>query len=187
MNDNNQSEKPELNEKASRKKEMSRRQFLSYTLGGTGGFLGAAMLVPMVRFAVDPLLEPQVKAGWVKVVELSKVTKVPQSFGFKVHQVDGWYESDVTLQAYIVLGSDGKPFALSPICKHLGCTVKWAGDPAHPDEYACPCHGAHYTENGKQLVVAPLPLDQYDLKIENGSIYLGSLHANALQNKEAKA
>jgi len=180
-------ENQQLNEQVARKKEMSRRQFLSYTLGGTGGFLGAAMIVPMVRFAVDPLLQPAVKSDWVKVVELTKVTSTPQSFSFTIHQVDGWYESDPKLDVLITLGADGKPFALSPICKHLGCTVKWAGDTAHTDEYACPCHGAHYTKTGKQLVVAPLPLDQYDLKIENGFVYVGQLHANALQNKEAKA
>lgn len=41
------------------KSEMSRRQFLSYTLGGSGAFMAAGMLVPMLRFAVDPILQPR--------------------------------------------------------------------------------------------------------------------------------
>ena len=39
------------------KNRVSRRQFLSYTLMGTGGFMASAMLMPMVRFAVDPVLQ----------------------------------------------------------------------------------------------------------------------------------
>ena len=40
-------------------KKVSRRQFMSYTLMGTGGFMASAMLMPMVRFAIDPVLQKQ--------------------------------------------------------------------------------------------------------------------------------
>ena len=59
--------------------------------------------------------------------------------------------------------SEGNSFALSPICKHLGCTIGWNTE--KNDQYVCPCHGAHYTKDGKNLVVAPKPLDEYDLKL----------------------
>ena len=39
------------------KNRVSRRQFLSYTLTGVGGFMAAGMLMPMVRFAIDPVLK----------------------------------------------------------------------------------------------------------------------------------
>ncbi|WJH34185.1 ubiquinol-cytochrome c reductase iron-sulfur subunit [Paenibacillus aurantius] len=160
------------------KREMSRRQFLSYTLGGTGGFLAAGLMVPMVRFAVDPVLQPKKNADWVKVVEESKVTDVPQSFKFSVHQVDGWYESDPELEAWISKDKAGNIFALNPTCKHLGCTVNW-----EKTEYHCPCHGARYTKEGKNLVVAPLPLDEYSVKIDKGFVYVGQLHANETSKK----
>ncbi|MBO9609949.1 MAG: ubiquinol-cytochrome c reductase iron-sulfur subunit [Paenibacillaceae bacterium] len=160
------------------KREMSRRQFLSYTLGGTGGFLAAGIVIPMIRFAVDPVLQPKAKADWVKVVEESKITDKPQAFKFPVHQIDGWYESDVELETWITKGSDGKIFALNPTCKHLGCTVDWNSNPSLKDQYFCPCHGAHYTIDGKNLAVAPAPLDEYDVKVENGFVYVGQLHAN---------
>ncbi len=38
------------------KHNVSRRQFLNYTLTGVGGFMAAGMLMPMVRFAIDPVL-----------------------------------------------------------------------------------------------------------------------------------
>jgi menaquinol-cytochrome c reductase iron-sulfur subunit len=180
MSDNKTHEAQGSDVRQKAKKEMSRRQFLTYTLGGTGGFLAAAMLVPMVRFAVDPILQPKVKADWVKVVEVAKITDTPASFKFQIHQVDGWYESDPELEAWISKEADGSILALNPTCKHLGCTVKWAGDPDHKDQYACPCHGAHYTKEGRALRVAKLPLDQYTVKSENGFIYVGQLHANEI-------
>jgi menaquinol-cytochrome c reductase iron-sulfur subunit len=161
------------------KREMSRRQFLSYTLGGTGGFLAAGLTVPMIRFAIDPVLKPKKAADWIKVVEEAKVTAEPKSFKFQVHQVDGWYESDPELEAWISKDDSGKIFALNPTCKHLGCTVNWNGSAKFKNEYYCPCHEAHYTKDGKNLAVAPLPLDEYDVKVENGFVYVGQLHANS--------
>ncbi|WP_040951169.1 ubiquinol-cytochrome c reductase iron-sulfur subunit [Gorillibacterium massiliense] len=172
-------ESGEQNTAPKRKNEMSRRQFLTYTLGGTTGFLAAGLLVPMVRFAVDPMLKKKTGADWVKVVEESKITDSPQSFKFQVHQVDGWYESTPKHEAWISKDKAGNIFALSPTCKHLGCRVEWKEE-AH--EYQCPCHGARYTLEGKQLKVANFPLDEFDVKIENGFVYVGTLHAN----KESK-
>jgi menaquinol-cytochrome c reductase iron-sulfur subunit len=165
------------------KREMSRRQFLSYTLGGTGGFLAAGMLVPMVRFAVDPVLQPKKEADWVKVVEESKVTDSPQAFKFQIHQVDGWYESDPEIEAFIAKDKSGNIFALNPTCKHLGCTVGWNNSADYKDQFYCPCHGAHYTKEGKQLAVSTAPLDEYKVKIENGFVYLGQLGPNQIANK----
>jgi len=161
------------------RREMSRRQFLSYTLGGTGAFMAAGMLVPMLRFAVDPVLKPAGESAWVKVIEESKVTEQPQEIKFSVFQVDGWYESEPEFAAWIAKDAEGKIFALSPVCKHLGCMVGWNGDPRYQDQYYCPCHGAHYTKDGATLAVSPLPLDEYDVKIEEGFVYLGQVKPNS--------
>ncbi|MDQ1909394.1 ubiquinol-cytochrome c reductase iron-sulfur subunit [Paenibacillus sp. GD4] len=178
MNDHTNQDSQHQGQKPVKRREMSRRQFLSYTLGGAGAFMGAGMLVPMLRFAVDPVLQPKTAAAWVKVVEESKVTAEPKSFKFKIHQVDGWYESDPELEAWISKGADGKIFALNPTCKHLGCTVNWNGNPEFKDQYYCPCHGAHYTAEGKTLAVAPVSLDEYEVKVEGGFVYVGQLGPN---------
>lgn len=159
-----------------KRKEMSRRQFLSYTLGGAGAFMAGGAILPMIRFAVDPILIKKSAGTYVKVVEESKVTTEPQEFKFKIHQIDGWYESDPELSAWISRDADNKIFALSPVCKHLGCTIKWS--PQQENEYVCPCHDARYTKDGKNIVVAPNPLDEYEVKSENGWVYLGPLMAN---------
>ncbi|MBJ6363551.1 ubiquinol-cytochrome c reductase iron-sulfur subunit [Paenibacillus sp. GCM10012307] len=158
------------------RKEMTRRQFLAYTLGGTTAFLAAGPVLPMVRFAVDPILTKKTEGTYVKVVEESKITSEPQEFKFQIHQVDGWYESDPELAAWIAKDDQGNIFALSPICKHLGCTINW--NTQKDNQYFCPCHEAKYTKEGKNLRVAPNPLDEYDLKLENGFIYLGPVKPN---------
>ena len=161
------------------KKKMSRRQFLTYTLGGTGGFLAAMPLIPMLRFAVDPLLQPKGEGDWVKVVSVDEITNEPKEFTFSKLQVDGWYSSKPKLTAWISKDANGDIFALSPVCKHLGCTVNWNDNKDFPNEYFSPCHGAHYTKEGKHLAIASAPLDEYDIRIDNGFVYLSNLKPNS--------
>lgn len=167
-----------------KRREMSRRQFLNYTLGGTGAFLISLPLIPNLRFAVDALLQPKQSAEFVKVAKVEDITQEPQDFRFQVHQVDGWYESDQELVAWIARDEKGTIFALSPICKHLGCTIRWNTEENHPNEYFCPCHGARYTPKGRQLAVSRLPLDEYEVEIRDGWVYLGAIKPNEI-SKEA--
>jgi len=161
-----------------KRNEMSRRQFLSYTLGGAGAFMAGGAILPMIRFAVDPILQKKEKGNFVKAIEESKVTNEPTEVKFKIHQVDGWYESDPKLSAWITKDASGKIYALSPICKHLGCTVSWGGSET-PDQYHCPCHGALYNKDGKTLKVAPKSLDEFEVRTENGWVYLGPIIPNS--------
>lgn len=165
-------------EKPSVKREMSRRQFLNYTLGGTGAFMISLPLIPMLRFTVDPLLQDKQEVEYVRVAESSVITEEPQSFRFQVNLIDGWYESEPELVAWISRGTDGRVFALSPICKHLGCTINWNTQADFPNQYFCPCHAARYTKDGQALVVAPEPLDEYSVEERDGWVYLGRIKPN---------
>lgn len=176
----NNNEQFEAGKNQKKRKEMTRRQFLSYTLGGTTAFLVAGPVLPMVRFAVDPLLKKQEAGDHVKVVEVSKITKEPQEFKFKKKQVDGWYESEAELIAWISKDEKGEIFALSPVCKHLGCTIFW--NTKGLNEYDCPCHDARYSKDGKNITVSRLPLDEYDVEIINDYVYLGKIKANTRVN-----
>jgi menaquinol-cytochrome c reductase iron-sulfur subunit len=170
----------------STRKEMTRRQFLSYTLGGAGAFMAGGAILPMIRFAVDPILQKKAKGNFIKVIEESKVTSEPTEVKFPIHQVDGWYESDTKLSAWITKDAQGTIYALSPVCKHLGCTVSWFGSDSKegdPNQYHCPCHGARYNMNGKNLKVAPKALDEYEVNMDNGWVYLGPLKPNSRPTK----
>lgn len=164
-----------------KKHRVSRRQFLTYTLTGTGGFMAAAMLSPMVRFAIDPVLKPRKIGDMVAVVDVEKLTNEPQRFDFKIHQKDAWYESDVPMSAWVYKEENGDIVALSPICKHLGCTVNWE-DKGHDNRFFCPCHDGLYEKNGKNVPGTPPigPLDVYESKVEGGMLYLGAAKPNNL-------
>jgi menaquinol-cytochrome c reductase iron-sulfur subunit len=154
---------------------VSRRQFLNYTLTGVGGFMAAGMLMPMVRFAIDPVLKTGTGQDMVAVCDESELTNEPQSFNFKIEQVDAWYESEEPRTAWIYKDGSGNIVALSPVCKHLGCTVNWNSDPANPNKFFCPCHYGLYDKDGKNVPNTPplAPLDVYEHEVKDGTVYLG--------------
>lgn len=170
-----------MTEEKKSKEGMSRRQFLGYTLGGVGGFLGAGMIVPMVRFAIDPALRTEGEGNMVKIGPIDKFTAEPTEVKFKVKQVDGWVTSQAELIAWITK-SGNDILALSPICKHLGCTVNWAANKDYPKQYFCPCHFGRYEINGKNVPGTPplKPLDEYETQVKDGILYLGQIKPNRL-------
>jgi menaquinol-cytochrome c reductase iron-sulfur subunit len=158
------------------KKHVSRRQFLNYTLTGVGGFMAAGMLMPMVRFAVDPVLQKQESGGFIATPQkVAEITEVPTRVDFTFTQKDAWYESDVTNSAWVYKKENGDIIAMSPVCKHLGCTVDWDTDKAHPERFYCPCHGGLYTKDGENVPGTPpfAALDVYPIQEKDGYLYLG--------------
>lgn len=157
--------------------DITRRQFLNYTLTGVGGFMAAGIMMPMVRFAIDPLLKPKEKGHYIQVTTVDKITDTPKRYDWSVDKVDGWHKYKEPKMAFIYK-LNGKIIALSPICTHLGCTVGWNNDPAYPNEFHCPCHGGRYTRAGINIPGTPptAPLHEYDMKINNGAILLADAH-----------
>ena len=163
------------------KQRVSRRQFLNYTLTGVGGFMAAGVLMPMVRFAVDPVLKGGSDQEFVATkMKESDVTETPERVSFKIDQVDAWYESEETRIAWVFKDEKGEIVALSPLCKHLGCTVDWNSDKANPNMFFCNCHGGLYEKNGVNIAGTPPqgPLDMYEVKVEDGIIKLGATKPN---------
>lgn len=163
------------------KQRVSRRQFLNYTLTGVGGFMAAGMIMPMVKFAVDPVLKGGSSGDFVATtMKEDKVTDEPQRVNFTVKQVDAWYESEETRIAWVFKNESGEIIALSPICKHLGCVVDWNTDKKNPNRFFCPCHYGLYEKNGKNVPGTPPigPLDMYEVKVDGGILKLGAIKPN---------
>lgn len=164
------------------KNRVTRRQFLTYSITGVGGFMAAGMLMPMVRFAVDPLLQTKADGDFVLTSQkIAEITEEPIKVDFTFEQTDAWYKSDVTETAWVYKSGD-KIVALSPVCKHLGCTVNWAGDSAHPDQFFCACHAGRYEKTGANIKGTPPtgPLDEYEVADKDGYLMLGKKLANTL-------
>ncbi|MEN8700768.1 ubiquinol-cytochrome c reductase iron-sulfur subunit [Bacillus infantis] len=158
------------------KHRVSRRQFLNYTLTGVGGFMAAGMLMPMVRFAVDPILKASETGDFIPTPQkVSEITAEPTRVDFKFEQQDAWYSSEVSNTAWVYKDENGEIVALSPICKHLGCVVDWNKDKANPNHFYCPCHGGLYTKDGTNVPGTPpaAPLDVYPTQEKDGFLLLG--------------
>ncbi|WP_431029699.1 ubiquinol-cytochrome c reductase iron-sulfur subunit [Lysinibacillus sp. LZ02] len=159
---------------------VTRRQFLTYTITGVGGFMAAGMLMPMVRFAVDPLLQTKEEGDFILTGQkIADLTDQPVKVDFSFEQVDAWYKSEVTDAAWVYKEGD-TVVALSPVCKHLGCTVNWAGDPEQPTRFFCACHAGRYEKNGVNVPGTPptAALDQYEVSEKDGFLMLGKKIAN---------
>lgn len=159
------------------KKQVSRRQFLNYTLAGLTGFLMIGPTLPMIRMAVDPVLKASAEGDYANVgLAVSDITDVPQRIEWSIEQVDGWYESEVTRSAWVFKNDDGDIVAHSPICTHLGCNVTWEGNDDYPNEYFCPCHNGRFQKDGTNIPGTPptAPLHQYDQKVEDDMLFLGN-------------
>lgn len=162
--------------KSMKENRVSRRQFLNYTLGGVGGFLVVASVLPMARFAIDPVLQASDGGDFIPTdMKMSDITEEPVRVNFTYEQVDAWYESEVTETAWVYRNEEGEVVALSPICTHLGCTVNWEGDPDAPEQFFCPCHNGYYTKDGKNVANTPppRPLDIYPHTEKDGYLQLG--------------
>ena len=162
--------------------KVTRRQFLNYSLMGVGSFMAAGMILPMGRFALDPLFQTDAEGDEIVTsVKVSEITEEPEKVDFTFTQQDAWYESEVTNFAWVYKDGD-KLVGLSPVCKHLGCTVTWAGDDGNPDMFFCPCHNGLYTKDGNNVPGTPPrgPLDEFEVGEKDGYITIGKKKENTL-------
>lgn len=159
-----------------KKQQVSRRQFLNYTLLGVGGFMAAGLLISPVRMAIDPVLKSSSDGDLANVgISVDDITSEPQRIDWSVDQVDGWYESQVNRSAWVFKNENDEVIAFSPVCKHLGCVVSWEGSDQYPNEFFCPCHDGRYYKDGRNVPGSPplAPLDEFEMEIRDGMLFLG--------------
>jgi menaquinol-cytochrome c reductase iron-sulfur subunit len=153
---------------ASEAESISRRSFLGVLLGVGGVVMGAALSVPLLRFALHPLLTKTTDIGWSdigKVDEFASLT-APLKKLITVDQRDGWRKIVSEKAIYIVPAKDGLVRVLSPICPHLGCSIPWV---EAKQQFICPCHTAIFTLDGVRVSgPAPRPMDDLESKVEGG-------------------
>ncbi|PLR80480.1 menaquinol-cytochrome C reductase [Bacillus canaveralius] len=140
--------------------------------------MAAGMLMPMVRFAIDPVLKAGAGGDFIPTKQkVDDLTTEPVRVDFQYTQKDAWYESEVTNTAWVYLDEAGEIVALSPVCKHLGCVVDWNTDEANPNKFFCPCHYGLYTKDGMNVAGTPPlgPLDLYDYKVKDGYLHIGQI------------
>ena len=138
------------------KKEMTRREFLTYAWGGALGLLALQSGVGLFQFMM-----PRFKAG-----EFGGVFFIgPES---ALPPTDAAPEANTSGKFWLVNTTDAGPKALYMVCTHLGCLYKW--EQAN-NRFECPCHGSKFTREGFYIEgPAPRSLDTFLVTIEEGEV-----------------
>jgi cytochrome b6-f complex iron-sulfur subunit len=75
-------------------------------------------------------------------------------------------------------------YAVSSICTHLGCNVRWNIEELR---FKCPCHGSVFDRNGKNIAgPAPRPLKWYDLSLSSDRRLLVNTHKEVTKDFRLK-
>lgn len=149
---------------------VSRRQFMSVAITAIGGVIGAVVGLPAIAYIVGPALKKQTE-DWVRLGVIAKVELgTPTLFKATVNRQTGWIDAQEEISAYI-LTEDGQNFvALSNVCTHLGCRVRWIQEQG---KFFCPCHAGVFAKDGRVISgPPPRPLDHFETKIEGGVLYV---------------
>lgn len=138
------------------RKEMNRREFLTYAWGGVLGLVALQSGVGLFQFMM-----PRFKAGeFGGIFYLGPESALPQTGAPP--------EANTSGKFWLVNTEDKGPLALYMVCTHLGCLYKW--EQAN-NRFECPCHGSKFTREGLFIEgPAPRSLDQFVVTIENGEV-----------------
>jgi len=156
-------------------KPLSRRDTLKIAIWTIGGLISSALGIPAIAYIAGPAFQRSEDQGWVRLGSASKVELgVPTLFKAKITRQAGWISAEEQIAAF-VLTQDGREYiAMSNICTHLGCRVRWIQD---QERFLSPCHNGIFDKQG--MVISgppPRPLDRYEVKLENEQIYIGKLY-----------
>lgn len=154
-----------------KRKKFSRRDFMKITIVTIGGLIGLGYGIPAIAYVVKPALANNQVRKWIQLGAISKIELgKPTLFKAKIIRQTGWIVNEEEL-AFYVLTEDGRDFiAMSNICTHLGCRIRWIAD---QDQYVCPCHNGVFDKQGK-VVSGPPPrsLDTFETKVENDQLFI---------------
>ena len=153
---------------------MTRRG--AFTLGGqaVGGLAGVALVLPLVGFAVAPILDTP-EERWEKVGNVDDfdadvyrpvITTIRSGIG------EAGKTTVYVRQGSIDLEEDPNTFvAVSTRCAHLGCPVRFV---RAAGIFSCPCHGGAYDFEGKVIGGPPVrPLDRFQTRVVDGQVEVG--------------
>jgi len=153
---------------------MTRRNVLIVAGQALGGIAAGAVLLPVVGFAVAPILETP-EEDWVGVGSPDDFSADTYKSVIKTER-SGIGEAGRTT-VYVRKGAadlDEDPneyIAMSTRCAHLGCPVRFI---KAAGIFSCPCHGGAYDFEGKVIGGPPVrPLDRFQTRVVGGEVQVG--------------
>jgi cytochrome b6-f complex iron-sulfur subunit len=146
--------KESLTEEQFEKRQMNRREFMTYAWGGAMGLL--LLQTGVVSFF---FMYPRFKAGeFGGKFFMGPASSIPPEGAAPIAESSGKFW-------WLTVEGEG-PKAIYMVCTHLGCLYKWVGE---NNRFECPCHGSKFTREGLFIEgPAPRSLDEFVVTEENG-------------------
>lgn len=149
---------------------QSRRSFVGVLLGMGSLFIGGLLSVPLVRFALFPIIRRTTDLKSSPIGQMSEFEALtePVMRTVQIEQVDGWRKAVSEKAVYITKDSQGQLRVITSICPHLGCTVPWSKEKS---QFICPCHGAVYAPDGARISGPSLRgMDTLETSVQDGQL-----------------
>ena len=153
------------------KKRFTRRDLMGITTWTIGGFIGLGLGIPAIAYVLGPTQKSDQDQGWIRLGSVSKVElNTPTLFKTTITKQTGWIVNEEEISVYILTENGRDYIAMSNICTHLGCRVRWI---EQEEQFFCPCHTAVFDKKGDVASgPPPRPLDRYEVKVEDDQIFI---------------
>ncbi|MEE9599154.1 MAG: ubiquinol-cytochrome c reductase iron-sulfur subunit [Anaerolineales bacterium] len=150
---------------------LDRRSFVKIVTTFLGSVMAAIVGLPMIQYFISPALNISVSDDWISLGPLEKYPlDIPTQFAFTISRINGWEKSSQSYGAFVLRKTDQDVVVFSDVCTHLSCRVAWDQE---NEEYFCPCHAAYFDKSGEVISgPPPKPLDQYEIKLEEGQLFI---------------
>ena len=144
--------------------------------------------IPLVRFVTYPLRKSATATAWSDVGPVQDLASLtaPTAKTITLERRDAWQTTSSQTAVYVLPSKDGQFRILSPICPHLGCSVRWVDT---ENKFICPCHGGSFMATGERIAgPPPRSMDSLDSKVEDGVLKVRYQYFRQLvPNKEVMA
>lgn len=146
---------------------ISRSKFLTGATVGLGGLLGVAIAVPAIGYVLGPSFVNE-KWYWTNFGPADSQQFKEGEYQPVVFERGELGELDRRV-AFVRRDGAEEFTIISNICMHLGCPVQFK-----VTNFACPCHGGQYDTEGIRTAGPPIrPLNRFEYKVENGTLFVG--------------
>jgi menaquinol-cytochrome c reductase iron-sulfur subunit len=133
-----------------------------------GAVISSLYAVPAIAYLVGPALR-RAKEAWLPLGSTAKVeVGKPTLFKASIEKQTGWISDRSEVMAYVLTDNGRDYIAMSNICTHLGCRVRWIEE---RQQFFCPCHNGVFDRDGNVVSgPPPRPLDRYDVRVERDQL-----------------
>jgi menaquinol-cytochrome c reductase iron-sulfur subunit len=165
-----------------------RRSFVLALFSLSGAAISALLAIPLVRFTIFPLRKSTTDTTWSEIGPAQDFWSLsaPVAKTIVLERRDAWQTTSSQTAVYVLPPKDGQFRILSPVCPHLGCSIRWVDAEG---KFICPCHSGSFTATGERIAgPPPRSMDSLDCKVEDGVLKVRYQYFRQLVvNKEVMA